>query len=211
MPARWPTGSSWTSPSGAGIPGTARSSRCTTCVGMPLPDVAAALGIPLGTAKSRLHHALASMRRSTRRRARPGLPRQSPEGRSHDRRQPVRARPARRSSRTCTWGHSRLPHPRPWRPPSARGSARPGPSQEGGSPWLTLPAVPRSRRVSRCARSGWRCSSSRWSSPAAALAIGSRKTSVPPPSGSRATACSPMPQVATSTSSIRRRTLRAPS
>jgi len=34
-------------------------------LGMPLPDVAAALGIPLGTAKSRLHHALASMRRST--------------------------------------------------------------------------------------------------------------------------------------------------
>jgi RNA polymerase sigma-70 factor (ECF subfamily) len=34
-------------------------------LGMPLPDVAASLGIPLGTAKSRLHHALASMRRST--------------------------------------------------------------------------------------------------------------------------------------------------
>jgi DNA-directed RNA polymerase specialized sigma24 family protein len=32
---------------------------------MPLPDVAASLGIPLGTAKSRLHHALAAMRRST--------------------------------------------------------------------------------------------------------------------------------------------------
>ena len=34
-------------------------------LGMPLPDVAASLGIPLGTAKSRLHHALAAMRRST--------------------------------------------------------------------------------------------------------------------------------------------------
>ena len=33
-------------------------------LGMPLPDVAASLGIPLGTAKSRLHHALAAMRRS---------------------------------------------------------------------------------------------------------------------------------------------------
>jgi RNA polymerase sigma-70 factor (ECF subfamily) len=33
-------------------------------LGMPLPDVAAALGIPLGTAKSRLHHALAAMRRT---------------------------------------------------------------------------------------------------------------------------------------------------
>jgi len=34
-------------------------------LGMPLPEVAASLGIPLGTAKSRLHHALAAMRRST--------------------------------------------------------------------------------------------------------------------------------------------------
>ena len=34
-------------------------------LGMPLPDVAASLGIPLGTAKSRLHFALAAMRRST--------------------------------------------------------------------------------------------------------------------------------------------------
>ena len=33
-------------------------------LGMPLPDVAATLGIPLGTAKSRLHFALAAMRRS---------------------------------------------------------------------------------------------------------------------------------------------------
>jgi RNA polymerase sigma-70 factor (ECF subfamily) len=31
-------------------------------LGMPLPDVAASLGIPAGTAKSRLHYALASMR-----------------------------------------------------------------------------------------------------------------------------------------------------
>ena len=34
-------------------------------LGMPLPEVAASLGIPLGTAKSRLHHAIAAMRRST--------------------------------------------------------------------------------------------------------------------------------------------------
>jgi RNA polymerase sigma-70 factor (ECF subfamily) len=33
-------------------------------LGMPLPEVAAALGIPLGTAKSRLHYALAAMRTS---------------------------------------------------------------------------------------------------------------------------------------------------
>lgn len=35
-------------------------------LGMPLPDVAAALGIPLGTAKSRLHYALAGMRATVR-------------------------------------------------------------------------------------------------------------------------------------------------
>src|SRR5262249_38686196 len=33
-------------------------------LGMPLPDVAQAVGIPLGTAKSRLHYALAAMRAS---------------------------------------------------------------------------------------------------------------------------------------------------
>ena len=33
-------------------------------LGMPLPEVAAALGIPVGTAKSRLHYALAAMRMS---------------------------------------------------------------------------------------------------------------------------------------------------
>ena len=31
-------------------------------LGMPLPDVAATLGIPLGTAKSRLHRSLSAMR-----------------------------------------------------------------------------------------------------------------------------------------------------
>ena len=31
-------------------------------LGLPLPEVATALGIPLGTAKSRLHYALAAMR-----------------------------------------------------------------------------------------------------------------------------------------------------
>jgi RNA polymerase sigma-70 factor (ECF subfamily) len=34
-------------------------------LGMPLPQVAKSLGIPIGTAKSRLHYALAAMRRST--------------------------------------------------------------------------------------------------------------------------------------------------
>ena len=31
-------------------------------LGMPMPMVASSLGIPLGTAKSRLHHAIAAMR-----------------------------------------------------------------------------------------------------------------------------------------------------
>ena len=34
-------------------------------LGMPLPEVAASLGIPLGTAKSRLHYSLAAMRATT--------------------------------------------------------------------------------------------------------------------------------------------------
>jgi RNA polymerase sigma-70 factor (ECF subfamily) len=33
-------------------------------LGMPLPDVAATLGIPIGTAKSRLHRSLEAMRAS---------------------------------------------------------------------------------------------------------------------------------------------------
>ena len=33
-------------------------------LGMPLPQVATSLGIPVGTAKSRLHYALAAMRMS---------------------------------------------------------------------------------------------------------------------------------------------------
>ncbi len=41
-------------------------------LGLPLPEVAASLGIPLGTAKSRLHYALAAMRRSVSARDEPG-------------------------------------------------------------------------------------------------------------------------------------------
>ena len=48
-------------------------------LGMPLPEVAASLGIPLGTAKSRLHHALAAMRRSTTAESEP-VPSPVPEG-----------------------------------------------------------------------------------------------------------------------------------
>ena len=48
-------------------------------LGMPLPEVAAAVGIPLGTAKSRLHYALAAMRR-------PSSPRPNPDQRRRSRR-----------------------------------------------------------------------------------------------------------------------------
>ena len=40
-------------------------------LGMPMPEVAVAMGIPLGTAQSRLHYALTSMRSSVI--ERPGL------------------------------------------------------------------------------------------------------------------------------------------
>jgi RNA polymerase sigma-70 factor, ECF subfamily len=40
-------------------------------LGMPLPDVAVSLGIPYGTAKSRLHYALAAMRTGVDAEARP--------------------------------------------------------------------------------------------------------------------------------------------
>jgi RNA polymerase sigma-70 factor (ECF subfamily) len=40
-------------------------------LGMPLPDVAASLQIPLGTAKSRLHYALAAMRTTVTHEAEP--------------------------------------------------------------------------------------------------------------------------------------------
>jgi RNA polymerase sigma-70 factor (ECF subfamily) len=42
-------------------------------VGLPLPDVAIRLGIPLGTAKSRLHHATAALRASLEADARPSV------------------------------------------------------------------------------------------------------------------------------------------
>jgi RNA polymerase sigma-70 factor (ECF subfamily) len=49
-------------------------------LGMPLPDVAASLGIPYGTAKSRLHYALAVMRRGVEGEAQPAsaIPRGQP-------------------------------------------------------------------------------------------------------------------------------------
>ena len=61
-PARWPTATSWTGRSRASIPGHRAVVALHYLLGMPLPEVAASLGIPLGTAKSRLHYSLAAMR-----------------------------------------------------------------------------------------------------------------------------------------------------
>ena len=57
-----PIATSWTRRSSAWILSGARSSSLHYFLGMPLPEAAAALGIPLGTAKSRLHRSLAAMR-----------------------------------------------------------------------------------------------------------------------------------------------------
>ena len=68
-------------------------------LGMPLPEVASTLGIPLGTAKSRLHRSLGAMRVSIAAdEAAPGDPR-SPEGSSHDADRTLRPAAPRRSSR----------------------------------------------------------------------------------------------------------------
>ena len=61
---RSPTARSSTPRSSGSIPGHRAVVALHYLLGMPLPDVAAALGIPLGTAKSRLHYALAAMRTS---------------------------------------------------------------------------------------------------------------------------------------------------
>ena len=55
-------------------------------LGMPMPMVASSLGIPLGTAKSRLHHAIAAMRPVVAEPTR--SPSAYPEGRSHHDRRP---------------------------------------------------------------------------------------------------------------------------
>ena len=64
-------------------------------LGMPLTEVAATLGIPLGTVKSRLHRALGEMRVAIGDRRRRPRAAPSAEGSSHDDRTSPRARPAR--------------------------------------------------------------------------------------------------------------------
>ena len=67
-------------------------------LGMPLTEVAATLGVPIGTVKSRLHRALGEMRTAVETDA--DVPRRrSPEGRSHDHTDAHRARAARHPRR----------------------------------------------------------------------------------------------------------------
>ncbi len=143
-----------------------------------------ALGIPFGTAKSRLHYALAAMRPTVT--AEPTRPSRAGPGRA-GRMTTVDSFRTRSSpdiledlyrGRTPDYRDDVLATP------LARDSGPPGPSQEGGSPWLISQADRRSCRVSRSDRSPSRSSSSRCSSPRPSSIIGSRPTKVPPPSGS---------------------------
>jgi len=53
---------SWTVRFGGCHPSSAPSSSCITTLGWGQAEVAATLGIPLGTVKSRLHYATAALR-----------------------------------------------------------------------------------------------------------------------------------------------------
>ena len=103
-------------------------------LGMPLTDVAATLGIPIGTVKSRLHRALGEMRVAVE--TEPPPPSPIPEGRSHDHPDAPRTRPARASSTTCR--RARPPNTSMTSScgPAGCGSGLPGRSPKGGSPWL---------------------------------------------------------------------------
>ena len=99
-------------------------------LGMPLPDVAASLGIPLGTAKSRLHHALAAMRRSTA--DRPTRPRHA------------RSRRAGRMTARIAASNADCPSPRGPLPGAVSRLSRRGP---GGRDRRAAPVVDLPRKV----------------------------------------------------------------
>ena len=140
MPAPSPTASSSTRRSSALTRVIVRSSRCTTCWEFSLPDVAASLGVPLGTAKSRLRRALAAMRRSTTVEPEPA-PSRSPEGRSHDRGQPLE-RELVAMLEDLYLGPSPTTDTEVVAVAVARGQRPPEPSQEG-RPMATSPLSPR--------------------------------------------------------------------
>ena len=106
----------------------------------------------------------------------------SPEGRSHDDRPPLR-RAAHRAPRGALPGaRSRVSRRGPCERRPRSGSVPPGPSPEGGFPWPTSPAGPRSCRPSRGGRSGWPCSSSpSWPPRSPSPARAGRRS--PPPFG----------------------------
>ena len=118
-------------------------------LGMPLPDVAASLGIPLGTAKSRLHYALAAMRATVTGDAerRPGR-----RGRA-DRMTTdptLRARPAGAPGRPVRGRDSRLPR----RPAPRDRATRQRPAWSFPARWLPMDLA--ISRACRRAPAPWR-------------------------------------------------------
>ena len=101
---------------------------------LPLPEVAVALGIPLGTAKSRLYRALGDARGARCRRTSPG-----PRSRKYNRHE---AHELRLPGRVSDWIHeyagaprARAPRAGPRRRRAGDASGRHGRSSKGGSPW----------------------------------------------------------------------------
>ena len=106
---------------------------------MPLPDVAAALGIPLGTAKSRLHRSLALMRAAIDADARdPGL-----AGRGRAVRMTAFDRIERRLpeliDELASAGRPRLLRRHAPADRAQLASGRPGAPSKGGFPWASSP------------------------------------------------------------------------
>ena len=89
---RSPIATSSTAASGASSPRMRALIVLHHYLDLPLPEVAAALGIPLGTAKSRLHRALRQMRAALDADARPAT--SSRRAVRHDARRPLRRRPS---------------------------------------------------------------------------------------------------------------------
>ena len=92
----------------------ARSSSSTTSSRCPLPEVAAILGIPLGTAKSRLHRAIGILRATTAGERRAGRRARRRKGGSHDPRSTASSASCRPPCRDVGGpARARLPHRHP--------------------------------------------------------------------------------------------------
>ena len=160
-------------------------------LGMPLHEVAASLGIPIGTAKSRLHYALAAMRVGGDGRARPGPgagPRRA--GRMTTERS-LRASAARHPRGPVPGAVSRLSRRRPGR----RDRTRQRPAWTFPGRWLPMADYRQPARVRATVPwrpIGVRSSSSLCSSRRPSLYVGSRPAKLPPPFGPAGTEGSPI-------------------